>query len=593
MTFISTGTHRFTLSGVDERFRIQVVTEKEGDGVDLIHIMLDAKEATVPAPLTISWEHPADDIGASWHPAADRNKSFKADWMREYRSNAATSAPVHSLFSANGSNRLTFAYSDALHTVHYRGAIREESAMFQLHVRLFQEQTAPLDHYVATLRMDTRDIPYYDCLTDASDWWSRMAEYRPAHVPETARSAMYSTWYSMHQNVTAAEVEAECRLARPLGMEAVIVDDGWQTSDNQRGYAYTGDWQPCPEKFPDMREHVEAIHALGMRIMLWYAVPFVGKHSEAWHRYKDKFLRYSEGMGAGVVDPRYPEVREYIIGTYERAITDWNLDGFKLDFVDQFYSPDRETPSDAPGRDYDSVPAAVDRLLTECISRLRQLKPDVMIEFRQPYIGPAMRKYGNMFRASDCPNDSIQNRVRTLDIRLLCGNTAAHADMMMWHPQEPAESAALQLINALFSVPQVSMKLADMTDGHRRMTKHWLSFWNDNRDQLLDGKLAPLHPELLYPCVIASGQDRAVIVTYYDSLVTLPEPSSCKEWSIVNGRLEAGVYARLQQPAGEAEVVIRDCYGDVVHTFNLMLSQGAHELPIPPSGSARICLRQS
>ena len=29
-------------------------------------------------------------------------------------------------------------------------------------------------------------------------------------------------------------------------MESIIVDDGWQTDDNNRGYAYCGDWAVTP-----------------------------------------------------------------------------------------------------------------------------------------------------------------------------------------------------------------------------------------------------------------------------------------------------------------------------------------------------------
>ena len=79
-----------------------------------------------------------------------------------------------------------------------------------------------------------------------------------------------------------------------------------------------------------------------------------------------------------------------------------------------------------------------------------------MIEFRQPYIGPLMRKYGNMFRAGDAPNAYVANRVRTIDLRLLSGETAVHSDMIMWHPDEPVERAALQLLNVMFSVGRVS-----------------------------------------------------------------------------------------------------------------------------------------
>lgn len=60
-------------------------------------------------------------------------------------------------------------------------------------------------------------------------------------------------------------------------------------------------------------------------------------------------------------------------------------------------------------------------LMSEIMERLRAINPDVMIEFRQPYIGSLMRKYANMFRGTDCPNDAVSDRVRTLDLRFLSG----------------------------------------------------------------------------------------------------------------------------------------------------------------------------
>lgn len=121
-------------------------------------------------------------------------------------------------------------------------------------MELFTETTPPLSSYEACLLVDTRGVAYYESLRDVQSWYAQMPEYRPAYVPPAALSPMYSTWYSMHQNVTADAIEMQCRQAKELGMEAVIVDDGWQTSDNRRGYAYTGDWEVCLEKFADMKQ---------------------------------------------------------------------------------------------------------------------------------------------------------------------------------------------------------------------------------------------------------------------------------------------------------------------------------------------------
>lgn len=224
------------------------------------------------------------------------------------------------------------------------------------------------------------------------------------------------------------------RTAEPLGLRSVIVDDGWQMADAQRTYGFCGDWEVCPEKIRDMKTHVSRIHAMGLKYFLWYSVPYVGIHSKAWERFKGKYFPVSHDTA--VLDPRYPDVREYLIQTYENAVINWDLDGFKLDFIDQFSQPAKEN-SDAPeGRDYVSTAQAVDRLMTDIISRLKALKPDIGIEFRQSYIGPLMRKYGNMFRAADCANDTVINKLRTIDIRLLSGNSPAHSDMLTWSPEE-------------------------------------------------------------------------------------------------------------------------------------------------------------
>ena len=577
--------YEFALAWNDERFQATLQPSQEQDGIILLQIKITASEAATPPEFTLSWTHSIVDIHSIWTTRADRTKSLLPDWIGRPEAKATSQAPVSCLHSFNGQNRLTFALSDALNTVKYGAGVHEETATFRCVITLFAEPLPPINSYEATVRLDTRDIPYYQALHDVQQWWAQQPGYTPSPVPESARQPMYSTWYSFHQQVFADKVEEQCLLAKSLGCEAVIVDDGWQTSDNSRGYAYTGDWEVTPDKIPDMQAHVARIHAMGMKYILWYSVPFVGLRSKIYERFKDKMLYEMEGMGTGVLDPRYPEVREYIITLYEQAVREWDLDGFKLDFVDSFSSPFNKDPKTLyEGMDYLSVPAAVDRLLTDVMERLRLLKPDIMIEFRQTYIGPLMRKYGNMFRAGDCPNDSLTNRVRTIDIRLLCGDTAAHADMLMWHPQEPVESAALQIINILFSVPQISVLLNKLPEHHLAMTRYWLSFWRQHRDVLLDGALVPLHPESLYPLVLARNEQKLIAVLYQQGMVvSLPETLP-DEIIIINGTRENWLY--LELPAGETRnVTMLDCQGQpVVTPEHSSTGQGLYHLAVPAAG---------
>lgn len=581
--------YRYQLTGGDDKFQATLFVEVPEEGIELVHIRVAAEHPEPPPVLRLTWEQPIVDIQGVWHPNGYRNRGLMPDWAGGYSSKSTSSAPVVSLFNGTGRNRLTFAYSDTLHPVVCQAGVHEETAVFRCSVTLFEEPTSPLAKYEATLRVDLRDLAYYDSLNEVQMWWSGLPGLTPSSVPATARAPMYSTWYSLHQFVTPEAIEEQCRLAKALGCETVIVDDGWQTSDNARGYAYCGDWEVCAAKIPDMKAHVERVHGLGMKYMLWYSVPYIGRHSKAWERFGDKMLYTIESRGYGVVDPRYPEVREYLIGLYEKAMRDWKLDGFKLDFVDSFNLPEEKKHVKGGGRDDLSVPEAVDRLMTGIMERLRKINPNVMIEFRQSYVGPCMRKYGNLFRAADCPNDAIENRVRTLDIRLLCGNTAAHSDMLMWHPEEPAESAALQLINVLFAVPQLSVLLDRLPAEHVQMTAFWLAFWNEHRDVLLDGRLEPFHPELLYPLVLASNKERLLAAVYHRTVVTLNRDLP-EKFILVNGTRIGGVVLELDRDGGSRILEMKDCMGNVVERSAIHLKAGIHVLQVPPAGVAALLL---
>ncbi|CQR57728.1 glycoside hydrolase family 36 protein [Paenibacillus riograndensis] len=582
----------YQLSGAGDDYHATVTLETPEAGIELVHIRLTTERPAVPPVIRLAWEQPITDIHGVWHPNGGRNRGIIPDWGAGYVSKLTVSSPVVCLFSGAGRNRMTFAFSDTLNPVECKAGVHEETAVFHCSVTLFEEPMAPFSSYEATLRVDCRDLAYYDSLNHVQMWWSGLPGLSPSSVPAPAREPMYSTWYSFHQKLAPAEVEEMCRLAKGIGCESVIMDDGWQTSDNSRGYAYCGDWEVCVDKIPDMKAHVQRVHGLGMKYLLWYSVPFIGMKSKAWGEFEDKMLYTIESRGWGIVDPRFPEIREYLIGIYETAMRNWDLDGFKLDFVDSFNLPKEAKHEYGNGRDYISVPDAVDRLMTDILMRLRRIKPDVMIEFRQAYVGPYMRKYGNMFRAADCPNDSVENRVRTIDIRLLCGNTAAHADPIMWNPGDPVESAALQLISVLFAVPQISVRLDLLPVKHREMTAFWLDFWKEHRAVLLDGHLEPHHPELLYPLVEASNEDTLITAAYERTVVTLNRELP-ETVILVNGTRTAGMVVELDRSSGQRTVEVLNCTGQVVEQFTQHMEAGIHLISVPPGGVVSLRARRA
>ena len=318
---------------------------------------------------------------------------------------------------------------------------------------------------------------------------------------------------------------------------------------------------------------------------MWYAVPFVGEKSQAYQKFKDKLLYYVPWAKSWVLDPRYPDVREHIISTYVNAIKEYNLDGFKLDFIDRFNTQDSKDTPYKEGMDYKSVEEAADNLMTEITSAVKAVKPDVMIEFRQHYIGPLMRKYGNMLRAHDCPYASIENRMKILDVRTLSGGTAVHSDMFIWNYDEPVESAALQIENIFFSVPQVSVKLAKIPDSHRKMVKFLLSVWKENRDVLLDGELELNNPEQYYTRVVATNQDKQFIALYNDVPAV---PANKPRILVLNATAANRIILDIKQDLGKRKVTVTDCTGKVISNDTIVLKKGLRQISVPPSGLIEI-----
>ena len=560
---------------VSTNFPADIVVEEAG--IDETRITLTWPRGEYKAPaLNVTWAVPLVDIQYEWYPLCGRDRALRTDWYAPIHTSFSMGAPVFCFYNEEGQNRLTIALSEVrLEALHSYG-VHEEDGTLLCRLTLPLPMTVVAERYSVTLLRLQEDVRYEAALRQVAAWWERVSNTNPMPVPTAARLPMYSTWYSFHQEIMAADVEAACMLAAQDGFHTVIVDDGWQTSDCTRGYGYCGDWQPVPKKISDMRTHVARIHALGMKYMLWYSVVYVGEYSQHWETFKNMLLRHDTCAHAGILDPRYPQVRAFLVGTYVKALKAWNLDGFKLDFIDSF-GVSSDAPPAREGMDHALVEDAVCCLLTEVQEALTDIKPDILIEFRQNYIGPAIRGFGNMFRVADCPADWLSNRVGMVDLRLLSGDTAVHSDMLMWHPEDNVENAARQLLNVFFTVPQISVRPDRVPKAHRLMLRHYLALMA----QLREVRTAPLWaeaPHLLYPLVRARKNDIEVIVCYDTGRVV--EVSDAARTYVFN----ATGAKKLLLHSMNAAYVAYDCLGQEEKKGTV--AQDYVEIDIPSGGYA-------
>ena len=574
--------------GTPGSWSFDMTSERQDDKVEIVHVSMKSEEEATPPQFSVRWFMPQTGIHHVW---TSESTHYGIPWSEAMVSELTSFMPVYTFMNASEGNQFTCACSESCRRVVFKSPINEVKMGFDCSFTFFTVAEAPIKEYRVDIRLDSRKVFYADAIGDASDWIGRSAKIEALKSPESAFEPLYSTWYDFHQDISAEGVEDECLHAAELGMKTVIVDDGWQIDlplGNRpwNGYRLCGDWKPG-RHFPDMATHVKRVHDMGLKYMMWYSVPFVGKDSGNFARFNGKYLPV-ECAGGHVLDPRFPEVREFIVKTYEDAVREWNIDGLKLDFIGRFALKDDvidpAVAENYAGRDIKSIPLAVEALLSTIMERLQALKPEILIEFRQPYIGPSIRRFGNMIRASDCPLSMVENRTRIARLRLTSGKTAVHADMLEWRKDESTEDAARFVLNSIFGVIQYSVRLNTLSDAHRAMMKHWIRFASQHKEALVKGSFRPHHPAADYPLLEGESAAERIFGVYQDGLVVDAGAADRPVYVLNAANTSLLTLAFCRAPD---RVEVYDTFGSLIKVH--ACGAGIQRLNVPVAGYVKIC----
>lgn len=531
--------------------------------------------------ITVTFSEKSEGAFSIWNCNCTCDRLLKTNWLpSELNSSLYSGAPTQQIIAADGRNIFNIAILDAGLPIDIKTGVIEETAQMLCEIHFFTIPVKPFSQYETQIRIDRRNIAYYRCLNEVKEWWTACGGYCDAYIPDAARMPVNSLWYSFHQNLDVDQIVKQCELSYDLGMRSVIIDDGWETDDTNRGFSFCGDWEVAESKIKGgMKNFVKKVHDTGLKFLMWYSVPFVGKNSKAFERFNGKITNFNGRYGC--LDPRYKDVREYLISTYENAVREWDLDGLKLDFIDYFALP-KEGEKTVPGRDIESISEAVNILLSEVKKRLCSIKPDFMFEFRQKYIGPVVSQYGTMFRIADCPADSLRNRVGVVDVRLLSAKSPAHSDMLMWSLDDSAENVALQIINIIFAVPQISMLIDKLPKSHYDTLKFYLDFWCKNRNILLDGEFVADNPESNYSFISSEKDNSIIAVAHSKNVMTLSK--DYKRIVLINGTAGSNLFIDKEFVKQKYDYKILDCMGKEINHGTIDENTFVHKFYVPLSG---------
>lgn len=548
------------------------VTESEYHGASLFNIRIKPKDGKLELKgLKLRFTIDSDGVLGRWYPRA-RDHGFHATWMGGYASSYYSGAPVMSFYAADDSNRLTAALSDCYNRWVFNSGADEYTGKLDFIAAL---DSFSGEEYCVDLLADTRRAPWFDSVRMVADWWRETLG--SARVPESAFDPVFSTWYVYHHDVNDKLLERCCEKASEYGFKTLFIDAGWCVPDDSPGAMHAGDWKPYPEKFPDMKRFVDRIHSLGMKVVLWAGPCVAGYKSRAAKLYEGKFLYDLQVINCHILDPRYPEIRANVCRDFCDLVKSTGIDGLKLDFIDSVNGADCQPDA---GRDYSSVKEALRDMLGNIHRRLTEINPDFLIEFRQCYTGAEITKSCNILRSADCPQDSLTNRLNTVDLRIHT-NSAVHSDMVQFMPGDTAEVSALQIVNILFSTPQISVDLEKLDERQSAMLKFWMSFMAEKRGLLQNSHLSARRCDANFTVVEAESAEEKLAVLYAERLYEL-----CgKTQYIVNAFSDEPIVVRADSRSFRVKVL--DCAGKVVCEDERTIN-GYAEIAIPLCGMAVI-----
>jgi len=156
----------------------------------------------------------------------------------------------------------------------------------------------------------------------------RFVEPEPA-----ALEPIWCAW-GYERNVTLEEIIGTLPKVKELGINWVVIDDGYQQAE--------GDWNVNPEKFRagslDMKNLVAAIHGMGLKAKLWYAPLAVDPGSNLYKDNPDLVLlnrnfspQYITWWDAYYMSPTNELTQGHTEDVIRMFLDDWDFDGLKLD----------------------------------------------------------------------------------------------------------------------------------------------------------------------------------------------------------------------------------------------------------------------
>jgi len=204
----------------------------------------------------------------------------------------------------------------------------------------------------------------------------------PQNHRNKIRPVIYNSWYATTFNVNEEHQLALAKIAKEIGVEMFVVDDGWfKGRVNDR--AGLGDWTVDKNKFPNgLKTMIDKINAIGLEFGIWIEPEMVNPNSDLYRSHPDWVFHYPNrtrhtGRNQLMLNLAREDVYEYLYNSFYKLLKENNIKFIKWDMNKSLADPGFPTADTDEQR---SVRIKYVENLYRLIDSLRQEFPDVWFE---------------------------------------------------------------------------------------------------------------------------------------------------------------------------------------------------------------------
>ena len=572
------------IEGLMSPFEATIDIKEQGLQKYILNIYLHSAFAATPPSFNLSVKFPKDKINQIWNSKTWSNKSYFT--IPSY-DRAAANFSIISGLTINDHNQITVTCKDAYKAKFVSSNIKEEGDSIVFSLGFFEDNPplSKLQDYQAEVWVDFRSIHFSKAIYDASSWFLEDEFKKGVATADTTNVPVFSTWYPMHRNIPLENITRDLDSLKTFSFKSVLVDDGWQGLVQMKiDTAYSYD----ENSFKTMSLFKKKCSDMGLPLYLWYSIPFIGGNPVILKKFEGKYIRYRAPRQMFVLDPRYSDVRKYLVSTYANFLSTWNFDGYWFDFLKGFYPKEGAVIDQDKGRDFVSIDLAVDTLYSDMKTRLNAIKPNFFMGQIFSVVGPNLVSYQNFLTGFVGVENTQVVREKMVNNRLLYGKFTPFMEVVAINQRESEEDIARKLQSVLFGNPYLSFYVTTLPEASKQTIRFWLDYWKTNHKVIFEGSFEPMQVSRFYPGIKVENDQKIIYMVYEDYTINLPVVLN-KPVDVINSKTVGNIQFLVNKADAHYNYEIFDCKG--VSTEKGIVkckSKNAVDFAVPTAGFIRI-----